>query len=336
MNESKEKIKAGGLLSGGLDSVLAAKMMKDMDIEVYAVYFSMPWGCKEKSRVEKMCEDLDLHFKMLQLDEGYMDMLKAPQYGYGRALNPCTDCHAYMISRAAEYMKSIGAAFVFTGEVMGQRPKSQRKNALAVIEKGTALDGRLLRPLCAHLLEPTVPEMEGMIDRSRLLGISGRSRKIQFQLAKEWGIEGFATPAGGCLLTEEHFSRRMKDILIHGYRDLSDVAVLKWGRYFRLSPQFTALIGRDETENEAIEKHAHPDDHVLVISEDRPGPSLLLRGGNPPDEIFAQAGGLVQLYSKWKGLAPVDIIVRQIGCSEIRKKIQAARLTGKDAEALRV
>jgi len=306
MKESQKNIKAVGLMSGGLDSVLAAKIIKDLGIEVYAVSFAMPWQKGKSPRAENMSKKLGIHFNVFQLGDDYLEVLKNPQYGYGSAFNPCMDCHIFMIEKAAEYMKEIGAEFVFTGEVVGQRPNSQRKDCLIRIEKVISLEGRLLRPLSAKLLEPTVPESEGMVDRDKLFGLSGRSRKPQMQLAQQWGIEGYSTPAGGCLLTEKHFGRRMKDILHSGCRGLQDIVALQWGRYFRLNKDYIAILGRDKKENELLIQESHDDDYILE-PEEFSGPTLLLKGPTPSPEVLQIAAGLVQRYSKERDLAPQKV-----------------------------
>ena len=298
-NSPQRTVKAVGLLSGGLDSSLAAKLMVDLGVEVHAVYFAQPWGCCDKQKAQAMAERLGITFVPLQLDERYLDVIQNPRYGYGRALNPCRDCRIHMFTRAAEYMRSIGGGFVFTGEVLGQRPMSQMRDSMRIIERDSGLEGRLLRPLCAQLLEPTIPEKEGRIDRERLLKISGRSRKDQLRLAEEFGITDFPAPAGGCLLTNEPFANRMRDVFKYGYRNFRETIALKWGRHFRVSAEFKIVVGRDEEENLALVRYAHPEDYVLEL-ETHYGPVAIVKGENPSADILTLAAGLIQRYSRYK------------------------------------
>ena len=279
--------------------MLAAKIMVDLGVDVHAVYFAQPWGCCDKAKALATAERLGIKFVPLQLDERYLEIIKKPKYGYGTALNPCRDCRIHMFGRAGQYMRAIGADFVFTGEVLGQRPMSQMRESMRLIERDANLEGRLLRPLCAQLLAPTIPEQEGLIDRARLLNISGRSRKEQLKLAEKFGITDFPAPAGGCLLTKEPFADRMRDVFKYGYRHFRETIALKWGRHFRVSEHFKIVIGRDEAENAALIRYAHSDDHILGL-ETKDGPIGIVKGENPSDEILQMAAGLMQRFSRYK------------------------------------
>ncbi len=292
-------IKAVGLISGGLDSTLAAKIVKDLGVDVYGVYFAMPWGCCNKTKAIEAALKLGIKFITLQLDERYLAIVQNPKYGRGTALNPCVDCRIHMFSRAAQYMRHIGGSFVFTGEVLGQRPMSQMRHSMAKIEKGAGLEGYLLRPLCAQLLEPTVPEKEGWIDRNQLLRLNGRSRSEQIDLARQLAISEYNQPGGGCLLTDKNFSRRMQDTFDHGYRNFRETVALQWGRHFRLNDDFKCILGRDENENKSLIRFAHPDDHLMQLA-DRLGPTLILKGYNPTQEILSTAAGLIQRFSRYR------------------------------------
>lgn len=291
--------KAVGLLSGGLDSALAARIIHELGFEVHAVYFSQPWGCCNKIKAREAAEKLGIKFIALQLDERYLEVIKKPKHGYGSALNPCVDCRIHMFSRAKKYMVSIGADFVFTGEVLGQRPMSQMRHSLRAIEKESELEGRLLRPLCAKLLDPTIPEKEGTIDREKLLDLSGRSRNQQIVLAKEFGISDYLPPAGGCLLTDKNFSRRMQDSFQYGYRNFRETIALKWGRHFRITKDFKAVLGRDEEENTSLKAFAHPEDFIFELPDKR-GPTLILKGSSPSHEVLQICAGLIQKFSRHK------------------------------------
>lgn len=299
----KQQVKAVGLLSGGLDSTLAVKIVKDLGVEVHGVYFSMPWGCCDKAGAVEAADRIGIKFIVLQLDERYLEIVKKPKHGYGRAMNPCVDCRIHMFSRAAQYMVHIGADFVFTGEVLGQRPMSQMRHSMKTIERESGLEGRLLRPLCARLLEPTVPEKEGLIDREKLLGMTGRSRRPQLQLAGDLNITAYNQPAGGCLLTDRNFAGRMRDTLDHGYRTFRETIALQWGRHFRINAGFKAIVGRDAQENETLLHYAHRDDYVMRLA-DKQGPTVLLKGCHPPEDILATAAGLAQKFSKYKNGPP--------------------------------
>lgn len=328
-------VKAVGLLSGGLDSTLAAKVVKDLGVEVHGVYFSMPWGCCERSNAQSAAEKIGIKFIVLQLDERYLEVVRKPKYGYGTALNPCVDCRIHMFTRAAKYCDAVGADFVFTGEVLGQRPMSQMRHSMRWIEEGAGLVGRLLRPLCAQHLEPTVPEQQGLIDREKLLALSGRSRKEQMDLAEQFGITDYPAPAGGCLLTDDHFASRMRDTLRYGYRNFRETVALKWGRHFRINDQYKAILGRDEEENMGLISYAHPDDHILELP-DRKGPTCILKGPNPPDEILALCAGLIQRYSRYKNDGPKEIRYYPVSDKNAIKSIFSTAVADAQFEAMHI
>jgi tRNA U34 2-thiouridine synthase MnmA/TrmU len=311
------KYKAVGLLSGGLDSALACKLVLDQGFEVHVVYLEMPWGCGKSARMQRIAESFGLPFKIIPLADDYLQILRKPKHGFGSALNPCADCHAYMVRKAAEYMREIQAAFIFTGEVIGQRPMSQRRECLKWVEDEGGIPGRLLRPLSAQLLEPTIPEQEGIVDRSRLLGISGRSRKTQLELAKKYGLEHYSQPGGGCLLTEKIYGARLKDVLARGCNNIAETTILGLGRFFRISDRAYAIVARDDEENEKLIQHALDSDLILRSTE-FPGPAAVLCTASPSAAEIAFVAGLVQYFSKmrregpqvvsgWKKSAPARI-----------------------------
>jgi len=324
-------IKAVGLFSGGLDSVLASELLRRQGIEVHALYFRQPWMETDPQQVRQIAASIRVPFHVIDLGREYLNMLLSPRYGYGKAFNPCTDCHHFMVKCAGDVMRGLGAKFVFTGEVLGQRPMSQRRPCLELVERDSGLEGYLLRPLSAHLLPETIPEREGWVDRTSLLGLSGRSRSPQLALARQWGIDGFFPTGGGCLITEIPFGARLRDFLNWPYRDPGETAVLKWGRYFRLSPETIVMLGRDQRENDLLEAHACPGDFVIRLAGQRPGPLALLKSTAEPDPaVLALAGGLVQRFCKFReGDCAVDclkagscgvpqtIIVRPCSTSEL-------------------
>ncbi|MBI4436096.1 MAG: hypothetical protein HY590_01570 [Candidatus Omnitrophica bacterium] len=269
--------KAISLLSGGLDSTLATKIVLEQGIEVIGLHFAMPWGCCDRTAAYSAAKLFGIHIMVFKMQEDYLDVIHHPKYGYGRAMNPCVDCRIHMYWKAKAYMEEIGASFLITGEVLGQRPKSQMLESLKTIERDCDLRGRILRPLSAHALDPTIPEKEGVVDRSQLLGISGRSRRIQMALAEEKGIRNYPTPAGGCLLTDEAFSRRVKDLLEHSvHPTIEEMELLRIGRHFRLNPVTKLIVGRNESENDILEYYGTQ--RPLFRPVDFPGPSTLIVG----------------------------------------------------------
>lgn len=303
---SSNNIIAVGLLSGGLDSALACKIIKDMGFDVHAVYLDMPWGCGKADRARRIAEALGLTFKVIPLADDYLDLLRHPRHGFGSAHNPCVDCHTYMVRKAADYMKEVGGNFIFTGEVIGQRPMSQRKMCLNWVEEDAGMKGRVLRPLCAKRLEPTIPELEGVVDREKMLDFEGRSRTAQFALAAELKLEGFAAPSGGCLLTEKVFGARVKDVLQRGCSSIQETTLLAFGRYFRIGDHAFVMLGRDERENEALIRYALPGD-IIFRTYDFPSPTVVLRGKGVTQQDMELSAGLLQFFSKLRNDEPLSI-----------------------------
>ena len=276
-----KKRKAIALLSGGLDSILAVKMMLDQGFEVIALNMKTPFcTCDSKGKCysDLTAVKFGISLRRIYGGEDYLEIVKNPKHGYGKNMNPCIDCRILLFSRAKEVMEEEGADFVFTGEVLGERPMSQRRDAMNLIERESGLKGRLLRPLCARLLEPTVMEKEGIVDRNKLLDIRGRSRKPQLALARRCQIDDFPSPAGGCLLTDENFARRIKESFEHGEDSLRHINLLKVGRHFRVSPKAKIIAGRDQKENEVLlglslpaepkfTAHGYKSTYVLLLGE---------------------------------------------------------------------
>lgn len=264
-------MRALALFSGGLDSMIAIKLIASQGIEVVALHMDTGFGVdKEKFAVlERRARLAGANFKVVDIRNKYLqEVLFNPKFGYGKQFNPCIDCHGYMFKVALKMLKDENAEFIITGEVLGQRPMSQRKEALNQVRKlATDEDELVLRPMCAKLLEPTKPEREGWVDRERLLSFSGRDRKPQLALAKEFGWEDYATPGGGCLLTIESFAVKIKDYLKFD-KDMRDIDVewLKLGRHLRLKNGAKMIIGRDESDNNAL--LAQPNDKFYEIKFD--------------------------------------------------------------------
>ena len=262
------------LLSGGLDSQLAVCVLREAGAEVEGVTFSTPFFTPDAAR--KAASALNLKLHVIDFTDDEIALIKAPPHGFGGAMNPCIDCHARMIARAGEMMAALGYAFVATGEVLNQRPMSQNRQSLAVVEKCSGLKGRLIRPLCAQLLEPTIPEQQGLIDRSRLLALSGRRREPQMALAQKYGLTDYPSPAGGCKLTEKGFAHRLKDLLEHeGLDERRLVELLNHARRYRFPDGTGVILGRDAAENAHLKSVCQPTD-TLLLPVSVPGPTALV------------------------------------------------------------
>lgn len=274
-------MKAIGLLSGGLDSQLALRICLSQGIEVLAVHFRTifctctPKGCG-KSRASKVSEELGIPYIEINNTRDFLEVIKDPPHGYGSGMNPCIDCRILMFKKARQYMEETGAKFIITGEVLGQRPMSQHKSAMELIERESGLKGLIVRPLSARLLKPSIPELNGWIDRDKMLAHSGRSRKIQIELAKGFGMNDYPCAAGGCLLTDKGFAKRIRESFEHGEASLNDVQLLKAGRHFRILNRVKLIVGRDEAENNRIKGLSREGD-VLIEPVNTPGPTALLR-----------------------------------------------------------
>lgn len=282
-SQHKLKIKAMALLSGGLDSTLAIKLMLAQGVDVVAVNFTSPF-CTCSPRKPGSCHlasaiarELKVPIRVLSKGLDYLRIVERPRFGRGRGLNPCLDCRIYMLKQAASLMEVEQAQFIVTGEVLGQRPMSQHRAALDLIERESGLMGRILRPLSAQWLPPTIPEQNGWVDRAKLLAIRGRSRSCQLTMAKEQGVELFGCAAGGCLLTDPVVARRLKDVFdfCPDY-DLRDAKLATFGRHFRLHAGLKAVMGRNQEENERLALIGT--DWPRLELADFPGPVMVLRG----------------------------------------------------------
>ncbi|MBI5493365.1 MAG: hypothetical protein HY893_10600 [Deltaproteobacteria bacterium] len=264
--------KAVALLSGGLDSTLAVKLIIDQGIEVHALNFTSAFctcnsgGAKEggcRSESKRVAEEFGISIKVVAKGFDYIDIVRNPKHGYGKGMNPCVDCRVYMFVQAKRYMEEIGASFIVTGEVLGQRPMSQRREVFRIIEKETGLEGLILRPLSAKQLDPTIPEKNGLVDRERLLDVLGRSRRAQMELAEELDINDYPCPSGGCLLTDKIFSKKVRDLL-YSKADVTkkDLLLLKTGRHFRFNGT-KIILGRNEADNSKLKTMVQPGDTLL-------------------------------------------------------------------------
>ncbi len=301
------------LLSGGLDSILAGKLLLEIGIEVEAVNYVLPFSISTKkddaegSLAEKAAEELDIPFKAISLGADFLEIVKHPRFGWGKGVNPCVDCKIFMLIRAKAYMMKCGADFIVTGEVLGQRPMSQHKQAIELIERKSGLSGMIIRPLSAKLLSPSEPEKNGLVDRERLLDISGRCRRPQMKLAERLGVKEYPSPAGGCILTDPQFAARMKDLMAYTPDfKVAEAKLLGVGRHFRLPGESKAVVGRNESENDAMEVLIRDGDAVLTPIA-VPGPTVLCRGRDVSADL-QRAAALLAVYTK--KISAVDVRVR--------------------------
>ena len=304
-------MKAIALLSGGLDSTLAVRAVLDQGIEVEALNFITAFcRCTAKGSSclssQGAAQKLGIRLEVFNISEEFLEVVKQPKYGYGKNVNPCLDCRILMFKKGREHMDRNGASFIVTGEVLGERPMSQRREAMQVIEWESGLQGLVLRPLSAKLLPLTVPEKKGWINREGLLAISGRSRKPQMEMALDYGINDYPCPAGGCLLTDPGFALRMKDLMKNKPDfSLNDVQLLKLGRHFRLTPLAKLVVGRNEDENRKIMTFTMEGDTILRV-KNFPGPLALARGKVGHQEMLRSAI-ITANYSKAKFLPEVEV-----------------------------
>jgi len=288
------KVRALGLMSGGLDSMLAVRVLLDQGIEVTGITFQTPFFGPEGA--QKAADQLGIALRVVDIGEAHLAMLKNPKYGYGSQMNPCIDCHALMLKTAGKIMEEEGFDLLATGEVLGQRPMSQRKDALQAVEKLSGYGGYILRPLSARLLPETIPEREGKVDRQLLLDIHGRSRKRQMALAAHYSIKEYPSPGGGCILTKAGFADRLKDLLATQENvGLHEVELLKWGRHFRLPGGERLVVGRVHSDNLKLQDLAREEDLLLRV-KGVPGPTGIIAAMAGEQEVEL-AARIVAAYS---------------------------------------
>ncbi|MDD3581125.1 MAG: tRNA 4-thiouridine(8) synthase ThiI [Desulfobacca sp.] len=307
-------IKALGLFSGGLDSMLAVALLRGQGIAVTGLVWTTPFFGAE--RALEAAAELDLPLLVEDLTDQFLPLLRQPAHGFGRTLNPCIDCHILMLREAGRIMSAAGYDFMFTGEVLGQRPFSQHKGALNLIARESGYPELLLRPLSARLLKPTRPELAGWVNRDRLLKLSGRSRKPQIALAAQYGISRYPAPAGGCLLTNEGFANRLQDLLQH-QTEISrrDLELLKWGRHFRLNAQTKLIVGRAQRDNEALAALSQATDLRLRV-RNFPGPLALVPDANHQTPVL-QAASLCVSYSDAPEDTSIPVLVEGPSAREV-------------------
>jgi tRNA-uridine 2-sulfurtransferase len=333
--------KALALISGGLDSILAAKAIKDMGVDVVGVYFKTPFCLRKKKNIatptelaKELSQNSGIELKMVELSEEFLEIVRHPKHGYGKNINPCIDCKILMLRKAKEMMESLGASFLISGEVLGQRPMSQHHPALDIISQEAEVEGLLLRPLSAKHLEPTVPEQKGWVDREKLFDFTGRTRRPQMELAVMLGVIDYPNASGGCLLTDPLFTKRLRDLMKFGSYDMDNVALLKVGRHYRFAHDAKLVVGRDEAENIDIEKLARDGDILFAPPEDLAGPSALARGNFSREQLKLSAG-IIARYCDLAGKLSIDISYRKLPDSAWQT-INATALSDAESEKYRL
>lgn len=316
-NENNKRAHAIALFSGGLDSALAILLMLRQDIEVTALTFMTHFGCDLGDRSScganpyPAAEKFGFNVKLMHLGQKFVDIVENPQYGRGSNMNVCVDCRILMLSEAKQFMEMVNADFIITGEVLGQRPFSQVKDKIHLTEREAGLKGKLLRPLSAKLLPPTEAEVVGLVDREQLEDISGRSRKRQMALARQFGLEDYPTPASGCLLTDAGYSNRLRDLLAHSERlTFEDLNLLRIGRHFRLDRDTKVIVGRNENENNQLTGYRR-DHHVLLEAPDVGSPVTLLVG-NSSEENIRKAAMITARYTSARTEPSVDVAYSRV------------------------
>jgi tRNA U34 2-thiouridine synthase MnmA/TrmU len=305
-----KKVRALVLFSGGLDSILACKILEEQKIEVVPVFFKSYFFGPEIA--QKSAKENRLNLRIEDISKEHLEIVKKPKFGWGASMNPCLDCHILMLKKAKEIMEKENFDFVATGEVLGERPFSQTRNALAIVERESSLKGYLLRPLSAKLLEPTIPEKKGLVKREKLFDIQGRSRKKQIELAKKFKIKWYPQPSGGCILTDLEFGKKLRELLEkYPEFDGNNVETLKLGRH-SWEGKVKIIIGRNHEENLKLEKLKRKGDFIIKM-ENYPGPTALIRPyqGKVSDEILEKAKELILKYSKKaRGKKDVKFLVK--------------------------
>jgi len=315
-------ITALALYSGGLDSTLACRVVAAQGIRVIALKFVSPFFgynllARQEEHITEVLDTYGIDLRIIDVTDDYLKLLRNPVHGYGKHFNPCIDCKILLLTKAREMMPAFGASFLVTGEVVGQRPMSQRPDTLRVIERDSGCEDLLVRPLCAKNLKPGKPELDGLINRNELLSFNGRNRKPQIELAARLGITNYPSPGGGCLLTDPVQAARIKKYYNeHQTIVKEDILLLMIGRQFRLPDGAWLVVGHNQSENEKIEAMQQPGDWLLR-AEDRPGPTVLLRGLSHDNDLQC-AARIVARYAKKSAALPKENIVRAETNNELR------------------
>jgi len=305
--------RALAMVSGGLDSILAAKLIKDQGIEVIGICFKSHFFNEEHAR--RMTKQIGVPLEVVDFSKDHFEMVKNPKHGYGKNMNPCIDCHAMMMKYCGELLEKLNADFIITGEVLNQRPMSQNRSALDKVKNESGIGSKILRPLCAKNLKPTEMEENGLVDREKLLNIQGRSRKIQMELAEEWGIKEYPSPAGGCKLTEPNYSVRLKELLSHNQNpEERELALLRIGRHFRITPKAKVISTRTQDEGEMIKELLKEGDTILLV-QDFNG-SMIVIIGEASEEVISVAAKIAIRYSKGKDEPKATVRYSEFGSKE--------------------
>jgi tRNA-specific 2-thiouridylase len=317
-------MKAIALISGGLDSLLAARVIQAQGIKIIPLHFKIPFFHYDKNFSDKrdaltlfVKNNLGEDLQGVDIQDDFLRMLTRPRHGFGSRMNPCIDCKILMLAKAKELMEELDASFVVTGEVLGQRPMSQHRQALQLIERESGLNGLLLRPLSSRRLPETVPEKEGWVGRNRLCDFSGRARRPQMELAHSLDLKNIPNAGGGCLLTDPEFAKRLKDLMSHHESSLDAIELLRYGRHFRLSKDTKLIVGRNEKENGALEKLAKEKDYLFYPNEECAGPTSLGRG-EFSEELITFSCEITCRYCDLNGSSSAAILYRQIPEKEAR------------------
>lgn len=323
---SLKKNKALALFSGGLDSILAVKIIEDLGIKVEGITFTTRFFSRDTLSVHKIiksAEDIGLKLKIVDISKEYLKILKKPRYGYGSGINPCIDCKILMLKKAKEYADKKGFDFLFSGEVVGERPMSQNLNSLRTIEKQAGATGKLLRPLSAKLLPDTEAEKKGIVDREKLYSIEGRVRQKQIELAEKFNVKSYPKPAGGCLLCEKSFFKRVKDLFENNKNyDVSDMEILKYGRHFRFGVN-KLVVGRNEQENEILLGLKKKSDYIFEVPYTG-SPITILQGNKNKESIKLSA----QVTASYSDSKEKEVIVNY--GKDLEKKIKADNVSKKN------
>ncbi|MEM2593492.1 MAG: hypothetical protein QXF59_05415 [Candidatus Bathyarchaeia archaeon] len=329
---SMRRPKALALVSGGLDSLLATRIILDQNIDVEAVHFVTPFCRCDYNSINRISKEFGIKLHTIFLGQEFLDMVTNPRHGYGSQMNPCIDCRILMFRKAKELAEKIGADFLVTGEVLDERPFSQRLKAMLLIERETGLKGKILRPLSAKLLPPTEAEREGWVDRERLLAIRGRRRTPQIELAAKYGIKDYPNPSGGCLLTDPAFAHRVKDHLNHeGKLTLDDAILLMTGRHFRING-VKVIVGRNREENNKLLAMAEKNMKPYLVVSDYKGPVTLI-AGEPKPEVVEKAAAITVRYSDAPKNVPVSVVYMH---GEGKSEMTVVAAEDKEIERLRI
>lgn len=312
--------RALAMISGGLDSILAAKLIKEQGIEVIGICFRSYFFNEENAK--RMTKQIGIRLEVVDFSKEHFEMVKNPNHGWGKNMNPCIDCHAMMMRYSGELLKKFDADFIITGEVLNQRPMSQNRSALDVVKKQSGFSDKILRPLCAKNLKETQMEIDGLVDREKLLDICGRNRKPQMALAEKWGIKDYPSPAGGCKLTEPNYSIRLKEIIDRkGEVTEKDLDLLRYGRHFVTENNTKIIVSRTNEEGQCIKKLLNKNDWMFLTTKFNGAMVIIPEGNTPNEDDITLACRLAVRYSKGKDEDLVEVKYGQVSTNFNNKKI---------------